>query len=76
MKRFFIVLFLLISIISCDYQQEFAKFKDLGGGWKKSDTLEFNFLQPDTTHTYNLFFNIRVNQKYAFNNLYLISKIK
>ena len=75
MIRFFIVLVLVLMITNCSNQQEYAEFKDLNGNWKKSDTLQFKFLQPDTTDLYNFYFNIRVDQKYAFNNLYLISKI-
>ena len=76
MIRVFIVLVLALMIIGCSNHQEYAEFKDLDGNWIKSDTLEFKFLQPDTTDLYNLYFNIRVDQKYAFNNLYLISKIR
>ena len=76
MIRLFIVLVLALVITSCSNQQEYAEFKDLNGNWKKSDTLQFKFLQPDTTDLYNFYFNIRVDQKYAFNNLYLISKIR
>jgi len=76
MIRFFIVLGVVLMLTKCSNHQEYAEFKDLDSQWKKSDTLKFKFLQPDTTDIYNLYFNIRVDQKYAFNNLYLISKIR
>ena len=76
MIKLFIVLSLLMLVISCSNDQEYAKFRDLNENWVKSDTLAFQFLQPDTTQLYNLYFNIRVDQEYAFSNLYLISKIK
>ena len=76
MTKLFVVLSLLIMVISCSNNQEYAKFRDLNKNWAKSDTLQFNFLQPDTTDLYNLYFNIRVDQEYSFSNLYLISKIK
>jgi gliding motility-associated lipoprotein GldH len=76
MTRLLAVLILMLTMVKCGDHQEYAEFKDFDEGWKKSDTLQFKFLQPDTTDLYNLYFNIRVDQKYAFNNIYLISKIR
>jgi gliding motility-associated lipoprotein GldH len=75
--RYFLAVFLVVALItSCNNRQHFAEFKDLKGKWIKSDTVNFEFIQPDTTKLYNLFFNIRVKQTYPFSNLFLISKIE
>ena len=76
MIKLFVVLSFLVVMTSCSNNQEYAKFRDLNKNWVRSDTLKFQFLQPDTFQLYNLYFNIRVDQEYAFSNLYLISKIK
>ena len=67
---------LIFTLLSCNDDQEYAEFQDLNGVWKKTDTVKFRFLQPVDSVKYDLFFNIRVDRSYGFNNLYLISKIK
>lgn len=71
-----ILLFIALITMSCNQRQQFAEFKELKGKWLKTDTLNFQFIQPDTTNLYNLFFNIRVNHSYAFSNLFIISEIE
>lgn len=38
----------------------------------KKDTIEFTFEQKDTINPYNLFLNIRNNNEYPYNNLFVI----
>lgn len=68
----------LISLffIACDKKQFFSEYKELDGTWKKADTLRFTFEQKDTINPYHLFLNVRNNNDYPFNNMYLIVSLK
>jgi len=67
-------LFLLVAVcfISCDKKRVFDDYKSVGTAWEKDSIVTFNFKQEDTTKLYNLFVNLRANQAYQFNNLYVI----
>uniref|UniRef100_UPI00404870C3 gliding motility lipoprotein GldH n=1 Tax=Flavobacterium sp. TaxID=239 RepID=UPI00404870C3 len=76
-KTNFIGLMLIaLLFISCDKKQFFSEYKELDGTWKKSDTLRFTFEQNDTINPYHLFLNVRNNNDYPFNNMYLIVSLK
>ncbi len=68
------ILFLLAAmlLISCDEKRVFDEYKTVGDNWKKDSIVTFNFKQADTTKLYNLFVNVRDNNDYKFNNLYVI----
>lgn len=68
------ILFVLIAltVISCDKTRVFDEYKTVGESWKKDSIVTFKFKQTDITKKYNLFVNVRDNDDYPFNNLYLI----
>ena len=70
------LLLLFLFFTSCDKKQFYSEYKELDGTWKKSDTLRFTFEQKDTINPYNLFLNVRNNNDYPFNNMYLIVSLK
>jgi gliding motility-associated lipoprotein GldH len=70
------LLLLFLFFTSCDKKQFYSEYKELDGTWKKSDTLRFTFEQKDTITPYNLFLNVRNNNDYPFNNMYLIVSLK
>ena len=70
------LLLLLLFFNACDKKQFFSEYKELDGTWKKSDTLRFTFEQKDTINPYHLFLNVRNNNDYPFNNMYLIVSLK
>jgi gliding motility-associated lipoprotein GldH len=70
------LLLLFMFFTSCDKKQFYSEYKELDGSWKKSDTLRFTFEQKDTINPYNLFLNVRNNNDYPFNNMYLIVSLK
>ena len=65
-----------VLFFSCDEKQFFSEYKELDGTWKKADTLRFTFEQNDTVNPYHLFLNVRNNNDYPFNNMYLIVSMK
>jgi gliding motility-associated lipoprotein GldH len=59
-------------LFSCDKKRVFDEYKTVGNAWKKDSIATFTFKQSDTVKLYNLFVNIRDNNDYKFNNLFLI----
>jgi gliding motility-associated lipoprotein GldH len=64
-----------LLFFSCNDQAVFNEYQKFDGSWAKKQKLVFNTEQKDTKTVYNLFFNIRNNKDYPFDNLYLISKM-
>ncbi len=44
--------------------------------WHKDSIITFKINPPDSTNTYNLFVNLRNNNAYKYNNLFLIVEMK
>lgn len=70
-----IVLVFSFLIVSCDSNRIYDEYKSVSNEWQKSDIVEFDFTPTDTLKTYNLFINLRNNNDYKFNNLFLIAEI-
>ncbi len=72
LKSSILVILIAIILFSCDKNRVYDDYKTVGPDWKKNDIVNFSFDQKDTTKNYNLFVNIRNNNNYKFNNLFLI----
>jgi gliding motility-associated lipoprotein GldH len=72
LKSSFLVLLMVFCLFSCDKKRVFDDYKSVGDAWLQDSIVEFDFKQEDTTKLYNLFVNLRANQAYQYNNLYLI----
>ncbi|MGL2965320.1 gliding motility lipoprotein GldH [Flavobacterium sp. XGLA_31] len=70
---FILVLFLLIS---CDKKRVFDEYKSVGSAWHKDSVVSFDLPQLDAKKNYNLFVNVRDNDDYPFNNLFLIVSLE
>ncbi|WP_445456034.1 gliding motility lipoprotein GldH [Flavobacterium sp. HNIBRBA15423] len=70
------LIMVVILFFSCDEKRVFDEYKALSGKWKKEDVIRFTFNQNDTINPYNLFLNIRNNNEYSFNNLFVIVTLK
>ncbi|AWH86923.1 gliding motility lipoprotein GldH [Flavobacterium album] len=66
----------LMLFCSCDRQRVFDEYKSLDGKWNKDSIVSFEFEQKDTVSKYNLFVNIRDNNSYPYNNLFLIVQMQ
>lgn len=73
--KLFLILGCCVCCLGCQEHTIFSEYKSFSEGWKQTDTLSFEFEAPDTITPHHLFFNLRVNENYEFNNLYLIAKI-
>ena len=65
-------LIILICFTSCDKKRIFDQYQSVGQTWHKDSVVSFSFSQKDTLKLYNLFVNLRNNNKYPYNNLFLI----
>jgi gliding motility-associated lipoprotein GldH len=62
----------LIALVSCDKKRVFDEYKSVGSAWHKDSIVTFTIPELDTTKRYNLFLNLRDNNNYPYNNLFLI----
>ena len=67
---------LAFVFVSCDKNRVFDEYKSVPNQWKKENAITFTFKAPDTINPYNLFINLRNNNDYKYNNLFLIASIK
>ncbi len=75
-SKIFLIISIIFSLTSCQDNIAFVKNKKLNDAWKVNDTVVFNWNQTDTVNTYNLYFTIRNNKNYAYNNIFLIASIQ
>ena len=71
-------LFILITglLISCDKKRVFDEYKSVGNAWNKKTIVSFDLPKLDTLKKYNLYVNLRANDEYKFNNLFLIVSLE
>jgi gliding motility-associated lipoprotein GldH len=59
-------------LFSCDKKRAFDEYKSVGKSWNKDSIVSFDLPKLDPKKSYNLYLNIRDNNDYPFNNLFLI----
>ena len=63
---------LALSLFSCSRNEVFFDYLPIGSaGWLATDTLVFNPVIDDSLATYNLFLEVRNDNRYAYQNLWL-----
>jgi gliding motility-associated lipoprotein GldH len=63
-------------LISCDKKRVFDEYKSVGNAWNKKTIVRFDLPKLDTLKNYNLYVNLRANDDYKFNNLFLIVSLE
>src|SRR5574343_249580 len=63
---------LIFVLFSSDKNQVFDEYREFDGTWKKNQKATFTFEQKDTISKYNMFLNVRNNNDYPYNNLFVI----
>lgn len=71
-KNSALLLLIVTLFISCDEKRVFDEYKSVGDAWHKDSIVTFNLPELDSTKRYNLFISLRDNNKYQYNNLFLI----
>jgi len=71
------ILLIIIAglFISCDKKRVFDEYQSVGSAWNMKKEVVFELPKMDTLKKYNLFINLRANDNYKFNNLFLIGII-
>jgi gliding motility-associated lipoprotein GldH len=72
LKNSILLIFVTILLFSCDKKRVFDEYKSVGSAWNKDTIVTFNLPLLDSTKRYNLFVNLRNNNNYKYNNLFLI----
>jgi len=72
------ILLIIIAglIISCDKKRVFDEYQSVGSAWNMKKEVVFELPKMDTLKKYNLFINLRANDDYKFNNLFLIVSLE
>ena len=71
-KNSALVLLAALTLFSCDKKRVFDEYKAVGSAWHKDSIVSFNLPELDSTKRYDLFVNLRANDNYPYNNLFLI----
>lgn len=72
LKNSILLLLTVVLFISCDKKRVFDEYKPVGNAWHKDSIVTFDLPELDSTKRYNLFINLRDNNNYQYNNLFLI----
>lgn len=75
----FLILISIISsslLLSCDKKRVFDEYKSVGTAWNKDSIVSFDLPKVDSTKLYNLYINVRGNNNYKFNNIFLIVSLE
>ena len=71
-SKYIVILIAAVTFVSCDKNYVFDDFHSVGTAWHRDSVVTYNLPKLDTTKSYNLFVNLRTNNKYPFSNLFLI----
>jgi gliding motility-associated lipoprotein GldH len=66
----------MIALVSCDKNRVFDEYKSVGSSWNKDSIVSFELPQLEAAKKYNLFVNVRDNNHFPFNNLFLIVSLE
>ena len=75
-KNSILFILLLILVISCDKRGVFDEYKSVGKTWHKDSIVTFELPKLDPKKFFNLYLNVRDNDDYPFNNLFLIVSLE
>lgn len=67
---------MLFLIVSCDKKRVFDEYKSVGNAWHKDSIVTFDLPKLDPKKSYNMYVNVRDDDSYPFNNLFLIVSLE
>lgn len=66
----------LVTLVSCNTNMVKSEYRATDGGfWNKDDVLEFTFEELDTLQQHDVFINVRNDETFPYNNLFLIAEL-
>jgi gliding motility-associated lipoprotein GldH len=75
-KNSILLVFVVFLFFSCDKKRAFDDYKSVGSAWNRDSIITFDLPVLDSTKQYNLFVNLRANNNYKYNNLFLIVSLE
>lgn len=75
-KNSILFILILFLIISCDKKRVFDEYKSVGNAWHKDSIVTFELPKLDSKKSFNMYVNVRDNDAYPFNNLFLIVSLE
>lgn len=76
LKSNFLFMMMVFLLFSCDKKRVFDDYKSVENSWDKDSLVTFHLPKLDSKKEYNLFLNLRANNDYPFNNIFLIVSMK
>ena len=67
---------MVFLVISCDKKLVFDEYKSIENSWHQDSILTFKLPKLESEKRYNLFVNVRDNNDYPFDNLFLIVSLE
>lgn len=75
-KNSILFILVLLLVISCDKKRVFDQYKSVGNAWHKDSIVTFELPKLDPKKSFNMYVNVRDNDAYPFNNLFLIVSLE
>lgn len=75
MWRICSILGMVCALVACDQNRIFNQYQSTKNGWHQDTLVQFSWKQ-ETAEPVNLYIQLRNNEDYAFNNLFVIAKLK
>lgn len=72
----YVLVFLGVFLISCQRNVRFEQYVSLASGWHKNAPVQFRYKVTDTISKHNLFLFLRNDEKYPYQNIFLITKME
>jgi gliding motility-associated lipoprotein GldH len=77
MAKYLFCFFSIVLLVSCDSSIIKSEYKTISSGsWDKDNLLKFQITEVDTTQQYDIFINLRNDEKYAYSNIFLIAELE
>lgn len=75
-KNSLLFILMVFLVISCDKKLVFDEYKSIENSWHQDSILTFKLPKLESEKRYNLFVNVRDNNDYPFDNLFLIVSLE
>lgn len=75
-KNSLLFILMVFLVVSCDKKLVFDEYKSIGNSWNQDSILTFKLPKLESEKRYNLYVNVRDNNDYPFDNLFLIVSLE
>ncbi|HEX8563878.1 MAG TPA: gliding motility lipoprotein GldH [Flavobacterium sp.] len=76
LRNSLLCLLMALLLFSCDKKRVFDEYRSVGSAWHRDSIITFSLPKLDSVKPYNLYVNVRNNDNYEFNNLFLIVSLE